>query len=128
MYMLKKIKEFFGHKARGGEAISQDVQAQVDIATEIIGLIDEARKTGQPVTIVFHRGGDRVGVLCRPIGEPIIDWVYQWVSGFRVSKGLELLDESNKLTGKSIDQVDRVWDQVSGKVNNRRQRGGRYRI
>jgi hypothetical protein len=108
--MLQKIKAFFGcrgiHRVAPSVGLT-DLQQQIDIATEIIAVLDKARETGAPVKIIFSTmGAPNAGMVCMGKHDETLNWLYQTVSALRVSRAVQL-----------NEQNERIWNQVEQKLD-----------
>jgi hypothetical protein len=119
--MLQKIKAFFRDRRPVIAGGKTDLEVQIEIGTAIIEMLDKARVLDQDVIISIEVGWRQGGsILCRGKGDKITDWLYQTVSGLRLTKMMKLKERQAK------ESEERIWDNIERKMEQGEGKEGRF--
>jgi hypothetical protein len=109
--MLQKIKAFFKDRRPVITGGKTDLDVQIEIGTSIIEMLDKARVLDQDVIISIEVGWRRESIICRGKGDKVVNWLYQAVSGLRLTRMIELQERQAKESQKQI------WENIERKMD-----------
>lgn len=109
--MLQKIKAFFKDRRPVIAGGKTDLEVEIEIGTAIIEMLDKARVIDQDVIISIEVGWRRESIICRGKGDKVVNWLYQTVSGLRLTKMIELQQRQAK------EDMDRNWRGIERKMD-----------
>jgi hypothetical protein len=109
--MLQKIKAFFKDRRPVITGGKTDLDVQIEIGTAIIEMLDKARVLDQDVIISIEVGWRRESIICRGKGDKVVEWLYQTVSGLRLTRMIELQERQAKESQK------RIWENIERKMD-----------
>jgi hypothetical protein len=109
--MLQKIKAFFKDRRPVVAGGKTDLEVQIEIGTAIIEMLDKARMLDQHVVVSFEVGWQKESIICRGKQDKILNWLYQAISGLRLTKMTELRRQQAEASEK------RIWQQIERKMD-----------